>query len=114
MSPAWAASHISRICVADDVRGDEDAAGAAELEDAQEGVVVAGEDREALDRAELVVVGLLDGDDVVDLRRARRAARVGMLMTTREGMLYITIGSSGTAAATASKWARRPARFGLL
>ena len=37
-----------------------------------------------------------------------------MLMTTREGMLYITIGSSGTAAATASKWARRPAAVGLV
>ena len=37
-----------------------------------------------------------------------------MLTITREGMLYITIGSSGTASATASKWARRPARLGLL
>ena len=35
-------------------------------------------------------------------------------MTTRAGMLYITIGSSGTAAATDSKWARRPAALGLL
>ena len=40
--------------------------------------------------------------------------RGGMLTITRAGMLYITIGSSGTAAATASKWARRPARLGLL
>ena len=37
------------------------------LERAQEDVVVAGEDVEALDRPELVVVGLLDGDDVLDL-----------------------------------------------
>ena len=54
---------------------------------AQEDVVVAGEDLEPLDRAELVVVGLLDRDDVVDLGRARRAASGGTLTTTREGML---------------------------
>ena len=36
---------------------------------AQEDVVVAGEDRQALDRPQLVVVGLLDRDDVVDLRQ---------------------------------------------
>ena len=87
---------------------------AAELQHAQEGVVVAGEDREALDRAEFGVVGLLDRDDVVDLRRARRAARASALTITREGMLYITIGRSGTAAATVSKWARIPAGLGLL
>ena len=36
---------------------------------AQEDVVVAGQHRQALDRPQLVVVGLLDGDDVVDLRQ---------------------------------------------
>ena len=59
----------------DEVRGDEDAACAAERERPGEGVVVAGEDVEALDRAELVVVGLLDGDDRRE--RSRRARRAG-------------------------------------
>ena len=54
---------------------------------AQEDVVVAGEDRQALDRPQLVVVGLLDRDDVVDLRQLGRAAPAATLTTTREGML---------------------------
>ena len=54
--------------------------------DAQEDVVVAGEHREALDRAELVVVGLLDGDDVVDLGQLGEQPAT-TLTITREGML---------------------------
>jgi hypothetical protein len=51
-----------------EMRGDEDPAGLAHLEGAQEGPVVAGEDPEALDRLQLLVVRLLHADDVVDLR----------------------------------------------
>ncbi len=36
------------------------------------------------------------------------------LTITREGMLYMITGWSGTAAATVSKWARMPAGLGLL
>ena len=93
--------------------GDPDHARAAELQDAQEGVVVAGEDVETLDRAQFVVVGLLDRDDVVDPAELAEQ-RVSALTITRAGMLYITSGRSGTAAATVSKCARIPAGFGLL
>ena len=58
----------------DEVRGDEDASDPAGLQAAQEDVVVPGEHVEPVDRAEVVVVGLLDGHDVVDRRpRARQA-----------------------------------------
>ena len=53
--------------VADDVRGDADAARAALVEVGGEDVVVAGEHREPVDRLELVGVGLLDRLDAVDL-----------------------------------------------
>ena len=77
-SPAEARRRRSaRISRPDQVRGD---AGCRPTpptsRHAQEDVVVAGEDVEPVDRAELVVVGLLDGDDVVDRRPpARPAAR---------------------------------------
>ena len=53
--------------VPDDVRGDADAAGAADVQAARVDVVVAGQDREAVDQLQLVGVGLLDGLDAVDL-----------------------------------------------
>jgi hypothetical protein len=53
--------------LADDVAGGEDAAGAADVEDVGEHVVVAGVDVEPVDRREAVVVGLLDRLDPVDL-----------------------------------------------
>ncbi len=55
---------------ADEVAGDEDAAGAAHVEHAREHVVVARVDVEAVDQREVVVVGLLDA------RRCGRAAPV--------------------------------------
>src|SRR3954451_1003401 len=53
--------------VADQVAGDADAAAAPDLERAQQDVVVAGVDAEAVDRRQVVVVGLLDVLDVVEL-----------------------------------------------
>ncbi len=53
--------------VADDVAGDEDPAGAAEVERAREQAVVAGVEVEPVDRLQLVGVGLLDAVDVLDL-----------------------------------------------
>ena len=52
---------------ADQLRGDEDPPRPADFERLQERVVVAGEDREAVDQLQLVVVGLLQPDHVVDL-----------------------------------------------
>ncbi len=61
--------------LADQVGGDQDPAGPAEFQRLEEGVIVAGEHREALDRAELIVVCLLDRDHVVDLSELAEAAR---------------------------------------
>ena len=54
------------------MRADQDATRATELEAAKEHGVVAGKQVQALDRPELVVVCLLDGDHVVDPRRELR------------------------------------------
>ena len=72
--------------VADDVAGDEDAAGAADVERAREHVVVAGVELEAVDRREVVVVGLLDAVDVLDLRELGEQV-VGHVEPVRGGML---------------------------
>src|SRR3954454_11374105 len=53
--------------VADQVAGAADAAAAPDLERAQQDLVVAGVDAEAVDRRQVVVVGLLDVLDVVEL-----------------------------------------------
>src|SRR5206468_8164306 len=66
--------HLAHL-LADDVRGNGDAAPTAELEYAQKGVVVSSEDRQTLYRRQLLVVGLLDGDDVVDLGQLRQEVR---------------------------------------
>ena len=60
---------------ADDVAGDADAAGAAEVERAGEQVVVAGEDGQAVDQLQLVLVGLLEALDAVDLRQLGQQVR---------------------------------------
>ena len=60
---------------AGDVRGDADQPVAAELERAQVVLVVAGEHAQAVDRAQLRAVGLLDGVDPVDLRELREQVR---------------------------------------
>ena len=52
---------------ADDVGGDADAARAAHVQAGAVDVVVAGQDREPVDRLQLGGVGLLDADDAVDL-----------------------------------------------
>ena len=47
----------------------------AEFKRAEEDVVVAGQDRQALDRPQLVVVRLLDGDHAVDLGQLGEVGR---------------------------------------
>jgi hypothetical protein len=60
---------------ADQMRRDEDPASAAELQAAQEDLVVARQDVEPVDRSEVVVVGLFDRDDVVDRRQLGEEVR---------------------------------------
>ena len=70
-----------------DVRGDEDAAGAALSQAAGEDVVVAGQHLDAVDRPHLGVVRLLEADDVLDTPGQRAMNSGDMLITEREGML---------------------------
>ena len=67
-APLGLVDHPAHL-LADDVAGHEDPAGAAEVQRPRERGVVAGVDREAVDRLEVVVVGLLDAVDVLDLRQ---------------------------------------------
>src|SRR3954471_8296249 len=60
---------------AGDVRGHADPAGAAHVQAAGVDVVVAGQDREAVDWLQLVAVGLLAGVDPVDLRKLGEQVR---------------------------------------
>ena len=78
---------IRRISAPDQVRGHQDPARAAHVEHLGEHVVVAGEQVEPVDRREVLVAGLLDRHDVVDLGRARRAGRSACRSRERLGML---------------------------
>ena len=61
--------------IADDVAGDANAAGAADIERMREGGVVAGVQLEPVYQLQLGLVGLLDALDVLDLRQARQQLR---------------------------------------
>ena len=98
----------------DDVRGDADAAGAADVQAAGVDVVVAGQDREPVDQLQLVRVGLLDRVDPVDLRQLREQVRAACWSPCGRGCCRARSACSARPCATSLKCARSPRRLGLL
>ena len=100
--------------VADDVGRDADAAGAADVHRVGEDVVVAGEHRQPVDEPHLIVVGLLEPVDAVDLGQLGEQVRPHVRRRPRRDVVDDDRARRRRASATASKCELDPALVGAV